>query len=300
MTLKTLFPVEQPPEHYLKMTENLSTQPPPTSFLKLSYPSPRILQMTMSRPESLNCTNAAAILEMTQVFRWFDAEPSLTVSILTGAGTKSFSTGADLKEWNAKVAAAQASNLPTTNMGPGNVPGAEALSNRRGKKPIIAAVNGMALGGGCENVVNCDIVIASENATFGLVEVKRGLAPYSGVLPRLIRTVGLQRASEFALTGKIIDAGKAYEWGLVNQVVPQGQLMEETLRWAKEIAETSPDSIICTRAMLREGWTSADVVEATDISNRREWVELQKGENMRIGLEAFAQKKQPVWKSPRL
>ena len=282
------------------MASSLTNQPPATSFLKISYPCPRAVLLTMSREKDLNCTNAAAILEMTAVLRWFDDEPSLTVAILTGAGKRSFSTGADLKEWNAKVSKAAAEGKDTGSAGPGNVPGAEALSNRRGKKPVIAAVNGMALGGGCENVVNCDIVLASENATFGLVEVKRGLAPYSGVLPRLIRIVGLQRASEFALTGKIISAQVALQWGIVNEVVPQDTLLDEAVQWAKEIAEISPDSIICTRAMLREGWATADVVEATNISNSREWVELQKGENMQEGLRAFNEKRKPVWKGPRL
>lgn len=282
------------------MADQLQTKPPPTSFLKLSYPAPRVLLITMSREKDLNCTSSSAVLEMTAVFRWFDAEPNLTVAILTGAGKRAFSTGADLKEWNAKVAKAAAEGKDTGGAGPGNVPGAEGLSNRRGKKPFIAAVNGMALGGGCENVVNCDIVIASSSATFGLVEVKRGLAPYSGVLPRLIRTVGLQRASEFALTGKIIDAQTAEKWGLVNKVVDPDQVVPEAVKWASEIADISPDSIICTRAMLREGWTTADVVEATNISNGREWAELQRGENMKEGLKAFNEKRKPRWTGPRL
>ncbi|KAF2093299.1 ClpP/crotonase [Rhizodiscina lignyota] len=282
------------------MPAELQIPPPPTSFLRITYPAPRVVLITMSREKDLNCTNAAAVLEMTAVYRWVDAEPSLSVGILTGAGKKAFSTGADLKEWNAKVAQAAAEGKDTGGAGPGNVPGAEGLSNRRGKKPFIAAVNGMAYGGGCENVVNCDIVIASETATFGLLEVKRGLAPYSGVLPRLIRTVGLQRASEFALTGKIIDAATAEKWGMVNKVVPQDHLVDEAVKWASEVAEISPDSIICTRAMLREGWTTADVVEATKISNGREWAELQKGENMQEGLRAFKEKRKPVWKAARL
>ena len=282
------------------MADQLHTEPPPTSFLKLSYPAPRVVLITMSREKDLNCTSSSAVLEMTAVFRWLDAEPNLTVAILTGAGKRAFSTGADLKEWNAKVAQAAKEGKSTGGAGPGNVPGAEGLSNRRGKKPFIAAVNGMALGGGCENVVNCDLVLASSTATFGLVEVKRGLAPYSGVLPRLIRTVGLQRASEFALTGKVIDAFTAEKWGLVNKVVEPDRLIEEAVVWAKEIAAISPDSIICTRAMLREGWTTADVVEATNISNGREWAELQKGENMQEGLRAFNEKRAPRWKGPRL
>lgn len=284
----------------MAMASQFQTQPPPTSFLKLSYPAPRVVLLTMSREKDLNCTNAAAVLEMTAVFRWMDAEPNITVGILTGAGKKAFSTGADLKEWNAKVAQLAAEGKDTGGAGPGNVPGAESQANRRGKKPIVAAVNGMAYGGGCETVVNCDIVIASETATFALVEVKRGLAPYSGVLPRLIRTVGLQRASEFGMMGRTIGASTAERWGLVNKVVPQDQLLDEAVRWAKEIADISPDSIICSRAMLREGWTTADVVEATKISNGREWSELQKGENMQEGLRAFKEKRKPVWKAARL
>ncbi|EME88737.1 uncharacterized protein MYCFIDRAFT_149319 [Pseudocercospora fijiensis CIRAD86] len=277
-----------------------SQQPPATSFLKLSYPAARVLQMTMSREKDMNCTSRAALLEMTSIFRWFDSEPTLTVAILTGAGTRAFSTGADLKEWNRNVAAAVAGGQDTANLGPGNVPGVEALSNRRGKKPIIAAVNGLALGGGCESVLNCDIVIAADHAEFGLVEAKRGLAAYSGALPRLIRIVGLQRASEFALTGKMISARKAFEWGIVNEVVSGGELLERAVEWAKEIAEISPDSVICTRAMLREGWRTADVVEATNVTNEREWNELQKGENMQEGLRAFSERRKPKWKAPRL
>lgn len=254
----------------------------------------------MTREKDLNCTSAAAVLEMTAVFRWVDAEPSISVAILTGAGTRAFSTGADLKEWNAKVAEFAAQGKPTGGAGPGNVPGAEGLSNRRGKKPWIAAVNGMALGGGCENVVNCDLVIASEKATFGLVEVKRGLAAYAGALPRLIRTIGLQRASEFALTGKIIDAQTAEKWGLVNKIVPQDEVVAEAVRWAEQVAENSPDSLIVTRAGLREGWTTADAVEATKITDSREWQVLQSGENMQEGLKAFRERRKPVWKVPKL
>lgn len=248
----------------------------------------------------MNCTNAAAIIEMTQVFQWIDDEPTLSVAILTGAGRKAFSSGADLKEWNAKVRQALAKAESLVNQGPGNIPGAVAMSNRRGKKPVIAAVNGMALGGGCETVVNCDLVIASETATFGLVEVKRGLAAYAGVLPRLIRTIGLQRASEFALTGKIIGAHTAERWGLVNKVVPPDAVVDEAVKLAGEIAENSPDSIIVTRAGLREGWSTADVVEATGKTNNGVWTELQKGENMREGLIAFSERRRPNWKSPRL
>lgn len=271
------------------------TKPPPaTSFTKLSYPAAGVLLVTMSRPEKLNCTTAADVIELTRVFQWFDDEPALTVAIFTGSG-KAFSTGADLKEWQSKVAA-----NPGAGAGPGDVPGAIPMSNRAGKKPVIAAVNGMALGGGCESVVNCDIVVAADTAIFGLVEVKRGVAPYAGVLPRLIRTLGLQRASEMALTGWTFTAQQAFEWGLVNKVVPQQDVIKEAVRYASAIAENSPDSIICTRAGLRQGWETASVVEATKITGTKEWAELQRGDNIVEGLKAFKEKRQPVWLPPKL
>jgi enoyl-CoA hydratase/carnithine racemase len=250
----------------------------------------------MSRPDKLNCTRAVDVVEMTNIFRWFDKEPTLIVAVLTGAGDRAFSTGADLTEWQLKVSAAGAE----PGAGPGDVPGAIPLSNRKGKKPIIAAVNGMAFGGGCETAVNCDLVVAADTATFGLVEVKRGVAPYAGVLPRLIRTLGLQRASEMALTGKVYSAQQMENWGIVNKVVPKKDVVKEAVAFAKLIAENSPDSVICTRAGLRQGWETADVIEATGITGKGVWAELQKGENIVEGLKAFKERRPPRWTPSKL
>jgi len=271
---------------------NFKYTPPETSFAKLSYPGPRIILVTMSRPEKMNCTRGQDVVELTNIFRWIDDEPSLSVAILTGAGDKAFSTGADLQEWLQKASAPGA----RPGAGPGDAAGAIPLSNRLGKKPVIAAVNGLALGGGCETVVNCDIVVAAETAKFGLVEVKRGLAAYAGALPRLIRTIGLQRASEMALTGEMITAQQGERWGFVNKVVPQDQVISEAMRYANLIAEGSPDSIITTRAGLRQGWETASVVEATAVTSRREWSDLQQGENIQEGLAAFRTRRKPNWK----
>jgi len=235
------------------------------------------------------------VVEMTEVFRWIDDEPSLFVAVLTGAG-RAFSTGADLKEWQQKTDAPNA----RPGAGPGDVPGAIPLSNRLGKKPIVAAVNGLALGGGCETVINCDLVVAADTATFGLVEVKRGVAAYAGALPRLIRSIGLQRASQLALTGAYITAQQAEKWGFVNEVVPRERVVEEALKYARMIAENSPDSTICTRAGLRQGWETASVVEATAVTSRREWAALQKADNIKEGLKAFKEKRPPIWKGAKL
>jgi enoyl-CoA hydratase/carnithine racemase len=162
-----------------------------------------------------------------------------------------------------------------------------------------------------------DLVIAADTAYFALPEVKRGVSPIGGALPRIIRTLGLQRASEFALTGRNVSAQEALAWGLVNKVVPQDQVVAEAVRYAEMIAANSPDAIICTRAGLREGWESAAVERAVEITLEREFAELQKGENILegkffkffasqflinilAGLKAFTEKRKPQWKASRL
>ncbi|KAI4604021.1 hypothetical protein KJ359_000147 [Pestalotiopsis sp. 9143b] len=271
------------------------TQPPPTPiFLKLSFPAPRVLLIRMDRPQDLNAMSTAAQWEMDSVWKWLDSEPNLSVAIITGTG-RAFSAGADLKEWNNSMAD---DADPEKRMG--NAPAFNPLSRRLGKKPVIAAVNGLAMGGGCEFIVNCDLVVAAEDAYFGLPEVKRGLAPIGGALPRLIRTIGLQRASEFALTGRKATAQELYSWGLVNKVVPKEHVVDEAVRYATEIAANSPDAIICTRAGLRQGWETASVEGAVDITLEREFAELQRGENILEGLKAFSEKRDPVWKGSRL
>ncbi|PSN69820.1 enoyl-CoA hydratase/isomerase [Corynespora cassiicola Philippines] len=269
--------------------------PPPTpTFLNLSFPAPRVLLVRMNRPSALNALSTAGLWEMDRVWRWLDDEPNLSVAVITGTG-RAFSAGADLKEWNESMAPGAD---PSRRMG--NAPAFKLLSRRLGKKPVVAAVNGLAMGGGCEFVVNCDIVVAAEGAVFGLPEVKRGLSPIAGVLPRLIRTLGLQRAAELALMGEPISAQKAYDWGIVNKIVKGEDVIDEAVKYAAAIAENSPDAIICTRAGLRQGWETASVERAVEITLEREFSELQKGENIREGLKAFSEKRQPVWKGSRL
>ena len=123
--------------------------PPPTTFLKLSYPAERVILATMSREKDLNCMNTSAQWEMDSFWKWFDSEPNLTVAIITGAGKKAFSAGADLKEWNMSM---KSGVDPQNRLG--NAPAFRPLSRRLGKKPVIAAVNGLAMGAGTEFVTN--------------------------------------------------------------------------------------------------------------------------------------------------
>lgn len=271
------------------------TPPPPTpTFLKLSFPAPRVVLVRMDRPKDLNAMSTAGQWEMDSVWKWFDDEPKLSVAIITGTG-RAFSAGADLKEWNNSMSD---DADPSKRMG--NAPAFKPLSRRLGKKPVIAAVNGLAMGGGCEFIVNCDLVVAADDAYFGLPEVRRGIAAIGGALPRLIRTIGLQRASEFALTGRNVTAQEMYQWGIVNKIVPKDQVVDEAVKYAEAIAKNSPDAIICSRAGIRQGWESAAVERAVECTLENQFAELQKGENIIEGLKAFAEKREPVWKGSKL
>ncbi|KAK7427224.1 hypothetical protein QQZ08_006337 [Neonectria magnoliae] len=272
-----------------------ATPPPPTpAFLKLTFPAPRVVLVRMDRPKDLNAMSTAAQWEMDAVWKWFDDEPKLSVAVITGTG-RAFSAGADLKEWSNSMSDGAD---PSKRMG--NAPAFKPLSRRLGKKPVIAAVNGLAMGGGCEFIVNCDLVVAAEDAYFGLPEVRRGIAAIGGALPRLIRTIGLQRASEFALTGRNVSAQEMLQWGIVNKVVPKAEVVQEAVKFAEAIAKNSPDAIICTRAGIRQGWETAAVERAVECTLEKEFAELQKGENIIEGLKAFAEKREPVWKGSRL
>ncbi|KAH8176650.1 enoyl-CoA hydratase/isomerase domain-containing protein [Sarocladium implicatum] len=277
------------------MSHPTATPPPPTpTFLKLSFPAPRVLLVRMDRPKDLNAMSTAGQWEMDSVWKWFDDEPNLSVAIITGTG-RAFSAGADLKEWNNSM-----SNDADPSKRMGNAPAFKPLSRRLGKKPVIAAVNGLAMGGGCEFVVNCDLVVAAEDAYFALPEVKRGIAAIGGALPRLIRIVGLQRASEFALTARNVTAQEMQEWGIVNRVVPKEKVVDEAVKLAESIARNSPDAIICTRAGLRQGWETAAVERAVEVTLENQFAELQKGENILEGLKAFSEKREPQWKGSKL
>ena len=149
-------------------------------------------------------------------------------------------------------------------------------------------------------IINCDIVLASSSASIGLPEVKRGVIALAGALPRLVRTVGKQRAMEMALTGRMLKAEEAKQWGLVNKVVEGNELLDEAIRWAEEIAGNSPDSVIVSREGIKMGWDGSGAQEGTD-KLRREWYSrIEGGENMREGVTAFVEKRKPIWVDSKL
>lgn len=177
-----------------------------------------------------------------------------------------------------------------------------ALSRRTGLKPVIAAVNGLAYGGGTEIIVNCDLIVASSKATFALPEVKRGVVAIAGALPRLARTVGRPRAMEMALTGRTVSAKEAREWGLINQVVGdrEGEVVEAAVGYAKMIAANSPDAVIISREGIKMGWESVGAEEGSRLLVENWQSRLTAGENIKEGLRAFVEKRKPEWKAAKL
>ncbi|KAK5020614.1 enoyl-CoA hydratase [Cryomyces antarcticus] len=274
-------------------TPKFNNPPPTCKYCILSFPSPAILLITLNRPKSLNCINMDGHAELEATYAWLDAEPSLRVGILTGNG-RAFCAGADLKEWDSQNAAGKPRAMPHSGFG--------ALSRRTGRKPVIAAVNGICFGSGCEMIINCDMVVASRKATFALPEVKRGVIALAGALPRLIRTVGRPRAMEMALTGRTLPAEEAREWGLVNKVVGDGdgEVVAAAVEMATLVAENSPDAVIVSREGIKLGWEAIGADEATRLLMESWYPRLLQGENIKEGVRAFVEKRKPNWKESKL
>ncbi|KAI9774583.1 MAG: hypothetical protein M1840_002832 [Geoglossum simile] len=175
--------------------------------------------------------------------------------------------------------------------------GFAGLSRRRAfGKPVIAAVNGLCLGGGMELVVNVTLVVAARGAQFGLPEVRRGVVAFAGALPRLGRTVGRQRAVEMAVTGRTVGADEGRAWGFVNRVVDDGDVVAAALEMAQDVCKGSPDAVAVTLAGVELAWEPAGGVEdASDRLSQRWAAEVLGRENYTEGLAAFAEKRDPVW-----
>ena len=180
-------------------------------------------------------------------------------------------------------------------------PGLAGLPRRDGKKPIIAAVNGICMGGGLEMVANCDLVIASSDAIFSLPEVKRGIVPVAGCLPRLTRTLGLQRTMDLVLTGRSVSAKTLYEWGLVTQVVDSDDdIARVAVQVAQDMCKNSPDALIVGRRGVRLSWEASGVEEAVSTLADQWYSRLVNGPNFAEGIQAFVEKRSPMWTNSKL
>lgn len=243
-----------------------------------------VTTITIERPEVMNAIHPPASRALAAAFDAFAADPDAWVAILTGAGEKAFSAGNDLKY--------QAAG----NKIDGPASGFAGITARFDlAKPVIAAVNGLALGGGFEIVLACDLAIASENASFGLPEPRVGLAALAGGLHRLPRQIGTKAAMGMLLTGRRVDAREALSLGIVNEVVPASGLMAAARRWADQICECSPVSVRTTKRVALDGLAHASLQAAMD-ARYPAIVELVKSEDFVEGPRAFAQKRKPDWK----
>ncbi|KAL2204620.1 ClpP/crotonase [Sarocladium strictum] len=283
------------------MSQSFTTPPPEVPGVLITSPAPHVLLITLNRPAQLNALRREMHWRLDALWAWFDAEPGLRCAVLTGKG-RAFCAGADLKEWHeanneggVKASAKDVEKWTENGFG--------GLSNRRGKKPIIAAVNGLCLGGGFEMVINTDMVIASEKAKFGLPEVTRGVVAIAGALPRLTRVVGRQRATEMAILGRMYTADELREWGVVNKVVQsaeEGAVVQEAVKWASEVAGNSPDAVIVTREGLMGGWDGEDPRGSTGKVDRGLYRVMDGGENMKEGVLSFVERRKAVWKNSKL
>jgi enoyl-CoA hydratase/carnithine racemase len=245
----------------------------------------RIAYVTINRPEVMNALHADASRELSEIWTDFRDDPEVWVGILTGAGERAFSAGNDLK-----VTAAGGGSAATLSV-PGGFGG---ITNRYDIfKPIIAAVNGVAMGGGLEMALACDIIVAEEHARLALPEPRVGLMAGAGGVHRLPRQIPQKIAMGMILTGRHIPAHEAYRFGLVNEVVPKGEAVAAAERWAAEILACAP---ICVRASKQAALQGLETSLEVAMSRNYEWVtRMRQSEDTREGPRAFAKKRPPNW-----
>ncbi len=244
----------------------------------------RLLTVTINRPKVMNALHPAANFELEKSFDDFCADPDLWVAIITGAGERAFSAGNDLK-FQAQAGA----TLEVAKTGFGGL-----TSRYDIYKPVIAAVNGVAMGGGFEIALACDLIVASENAIFALPEPRVGLAAMAGGMHRLPRQIGLKRAMGMLLTGRRVSAAEGLELGFVNEVVPQAELLDAARRWAEQIMECAPLSVRASKQSAMEGLAHGSIEQA--MSQRYDQLyAMLKSKDFVEGPRAFAEKRKPNW-----
>ena len=260
----------------------------PKRFCKVERQG-RLTIVTINRPEAMNCLTPSANAELAEVFDAFEKDPEQWVAILTGEGEKAFCAGNDLKFTAKAMARGESINPPLM--------GFAGLTSRFDrKKPVIAAVNGVAMGGGFEIALACDLIIASESAVFALPEPKVGLAALAGGLLRLPRQIGLKHAMGMIITGRRVDAQEGMQLGFVNQVVPAEDLMAEAKRWAADIEVNSPMSVRASMDIVHRGLDEATLADAHRNQYKYPGVrDLFKSDDVREGPRAFAEKRAPRW-----
>jgi enoyl-CoA hydratase/carnithine racemase len=246
--------------------------------------APRVTTVTLNRPEVMNAINPAMHAELQVAFDDFAVDPEQFVCVVTGMGERAFCAGSDLKV------------LDRHGRYPKN--GYAGLIERFDlNKPVIAAVNGLALGGGFEIALACDIIIASDTASFGLPEPLVGAVALGGGLHRLSRQIGLKQAMGLILSSRRVSAEEGLRLGFVNEVAPAGQLQAAVERWCADILRASPMSVRASKETVMRGLGETDVDAAMRHQpNYPAYAAWRESEDAKEGPAAFAEKRQPVWK----
>jgi enoyl-CoA hydratase/carnithine racemase len=239
--------------------------------------------LTINRPEARNAINGAVSRALAAAFDELETDDGCWVVIITGSGDKAFSAGMDLKAF----ASGEGADIMGANGG------FAGIAQRDFPKPIIAAVNGSALAGGCEIMLSCDLVVAAEHAMFGIPEVKRGLMAAGGALIRLPKRIPPTIALELALTGEPVDAHRAHALGLINRIVPAERLLDEAVALAETIAENAPLAVRVSKRVMKLAGEVPDA-QGWEINNAA-MPEVFGSADAMEGPVAFAEKRKPNW-----
>lgn len=243
----------------------------------------RVGLVTLNRPEAMNALNHTLTRELMDALEAFDNNDAIGAMVITG-NQKAFAAGADIKEMADKTVQEMYDNDPISNFG----------RIRTIRKPVIAAVSGWALGGGCEIAMSCDMVIASETAKFGQPEITIGVIPGAGGTQRLPRAVGKAMAMEMILNNRTLSATEALQFGLINRIVPIDAYLDEALKLAEEVASRAPAAIRSAKKMINQAYERflGDAL----FEEKKEFYNLFTTEDQKEGMRAFAEKRKPQWK----
>jgi enoyl-CoA hydratase len=276
----------EPPETDAPTTR-ATAHPASSSFVRVELPGAGhdgVALVTIDRPEALNALTFAIVGQIATALEALDADPACRAVVLTGSGERAFAAGADIKELAVQTPTDLARDDPF-------VPWDRIRAIRT---PVVAAVRGIALGGGCELAMACDMIVAGDDARFGQPEIKLGVMPGAGGTQRLTRAIGKARAMELILTGRTIDAREAEAAGLVTRVVPAAETVPAALALAATIASMPPVAVrAAKRAVLRADELS---LEAGLELERRDFYLLFASDDQREGMTAFSEKRTPAWK----
>jgi len=252
--------------------------------LIVEAPAPGVILIRLNRPEALNALNTALLADLAQALAAAEADDGVGCIVLTGSA-KAFAAGADIKEMSDKTYA---------QMFKADVFTAGARAIEQCRKPIIAAVAGYALGGGCELAMMCDFILAADTAKFGQPEINLGVAPGIGGTQRLTRFVGKSKAMDMILTGRMMDAAEAERAGLVSRIFPADSLVDEAVAVAAKIASQSPLAVAMNKELVEAAY---ETTLATGVAlERRLFHSLFAFEDQKEGMAAFVEKRKPVFK----